>query len=337
MKKSMIALAVSGLALASLAQAAPQADTFYSGVRVGGSSVRHAGFSTLAENQGYHRNYVTYGAFGGYQITPNFALELGYDNYGQAKVLTAGKTDSRLTEHGANLSLKASYPLLSDLDVYTRLGAALVRADVKHPAAGGEHSLRVAPLYAGGLEYAVTPDVAFRVEYQWLENTTSKDVNKYKPDVGSVTAGLSYRFGQSQPAPEVITKQFTFGADVLFGFNKANLNQAGQDAISGMLSEVQASGIKNGTYNVAGYTDRIGSDAYNMKLSQARAETVGNYIVSQGVAAEHVTATGYGKADPVTAGQCDNVKAKKALIECLAPNRRVTVGVQGTTSETVEM
>ena len=90
MKKSLIALAVSGLAVASVAQAAPQANTFYVGAKAGWATFhndvnqldsKYANDSRYAGPTAYgiNRNSVTYGVFGGYQIIDNLAVELGYD------------------------------------------------------------------------------------------------------------------------------------------------------------------------------------------------------------------------------------------------------------------
>ncbi len=339
MKKTAIALAISGLALASVAQAAPQANTFYAGGKAGWASF-HDGLEQFeSKTTGTHRNSVTYGVFGGYQITDNFAVELGYDDFGRAKLREEGKTIAKHTNHGAHLSLKASYPVLQDLDVYARVGAALVRSDYKGYEGLDlrEHKLQTSAVFAGGLEYAILPSLALRVEYQWLNNVgriNDSDGHRldYRPDIGSVSAGLSYRFGQGVAEPEVITKKFAFSSDVLFDFNKSNLKAGGSQALDGMQSEVAQSGLSNPNYNVAGYTDRIGSDAYNQKLSEKRAETVANYLVAKGVAQTNVTAVGYGKANPVTGSNCDTVNGRKALIACLAPDRRVEVAVQGAKS-----
>ena len=162
----------------------------------------------------------------------------------------------------------------------------------------------------------------------------------YRPDISSVSAGLTYRFGQgAAPAPvaepQIETKNFAFSSDVLFAFGKANLKPAAAQALDAMQSEINASGLGNAAIQVNGYTDRIGKEAANLKLSQRRAETVANYIVSKGAPAANVTAVGYGEANPVTGHTCDKVKGRKALIACLAPDRRVEVQVQGTKQVTM--
>ncbi|MGR6659724.1 porin OmpA [Avibacterium paragallinarum] len=342
MKKTAIALAIAGLTAASVAQAAPQANTFYAGAKAGWASF-HDGlnqFEDQANAQGTLRNSVTYGVFGGYQITDNFAVELGYDDFGRAKLRQEGETVRKHTNHGAHLSLKASYPVLEGLDVYARVGAALIRSDYKPtkraaPNETHEHSLKVSPVFAGGLEYNLPslPELALRVEYQWVnkvgrwENDGSRV--DYTPSIGSVTAGLSYRFGQSAPVvePKVVAKTFALNSDVTFAFGKANLRPEAQNVLDGIYGEIAQ--LKSVQVDVAGYTDRIGSEAANLKLSQRRADTVANYLVSKGVAQEVISSTGYGEANPVTGAKCDAVKGRKALIACLADDRRVEISVKG--------
>ncbi|KGQ69332.1 membrane protein, partial [Chelonobacter oris] len=274
MKKTAIALAISGLALASVAQAAPQANTFYAGAKAGWASF-HDGLTQfehltdnngVVRNTGHERNFVTYGVFGGYQITDYLAVELGYDDFGRAKLKYKGDTTAKHTAHGAHLTLKASYPVLTDLDVYARVGTALVRSDYKtYDSAFGlrgtrGHDLRASAVFAGGLEYAIIPSLALRVEYQWLNNVGKKSNSfstDYRPDIGSVSAGLSYRFGQGvAAAPEIITKKFAFSSDVLFDFNKSSLKSGAEQALDGMTTDVAQSGLASPNYNVAGYTDR---------------------------------------------------------------------------------
>src|SRR5437016_2609031 len=76
---------------------------------------------------------------------------------------------------------------------------------------------------------------------------------------------------------------------------------------------------------------RIGSQAYNQKLSERRANAVRDYLVSKGVARDKIETLGMGKTQPVPGVVCNQAypKERKALIECLAPNRRVEVEVKG--------
>ena len=357
MKKTAIALVVAGLAAASVAQAAPQENTFYAGVKAGQASF-HDGISKnsviaskLGADYGYNRNSFTYGVFGGYQILNRdnlgLAVELGYDDFGRAKGRQAGKTVAKHTNHGTHLSFKGSYEVLNGLDVYGKAGVALVRSDYKfydatngaRKHADGRHSLRTSGLFAVGAEYAVLPELAVRLEYQWLtrvgkfrtQDSHNSSVD-YNPWIGSINAGVSYRFGQGAApvvaAPEVVSKTFNLNSDVTFAFGKANLKPQAQAALDGIYGEIAQ--VHSAKVAVAGYTDRIGSDAGNLKLSQRRAETVANYFVAKGVSSDAISATGYGKANPVTGATCDQVKGRKALIACLAPDRRVEIAVNGT-------
>ena len=72
--------------------------------------------------------------------------------------------------------------------------------------------------------------------------------------------------------------------------------------------------LKQGRYEIAGYTDSIGSDEDNLKLSKARAESVRAYMILQGVDAERLAAVGHGALHPIG----DN-----ATREGRAANRRI--------------
>jgi outer membrane protein OmpA-like peptidoglycan-associated protein len=107
-------------------------------------------------------------------------------------------------------------------------------------------------------------------------------------------------------------------SDVLFDFNKYTLKPATQVSLAKVATILQLyPGLK---VQVEGYTDSVGSDAYNQTLSENRANAVRDFLVQNGVPAANVTSAGYGKADPVA----DNSTAAGR-----AQNRRVNMVVSG--------
>ncbi|MGB9102329.1 MAG: OmpA family protein, partial [Stenotrophomonas indicatrix] len=124
------------------------------------------------------------------------------------------------------------------------------------------------------------------------------------------------------PAPAPLPEQpLRLAADALFGFDSAVLSASGQQAVQGVLAQVrEASQVQS--IQVVGYTDRIGSAAYNQTLSQRRAEAVRTALVQGGVSAASISAEGRGAAEPLV--QCDQ-RNRRELIACLAPNRRVQI------------
>ncbi|HET6955471.1 MAG TPA: OmpA family protein, partial [Vicinamibacterales bacterium] len=130
------------------------------------------------------------------------------------------------------------------------------------------------------------------------------------------------------PAPAPQVQKITLDVTALFDFDKAVLKPEGKAAIDAQivakLKDIQRLEI----ILVTGHTDRIGSDAYNQKLSERRADAVRDYLVSKGVARDKIETIGMGEKQPLPNVVC-NQKAMKELIACLAPNRRVEVEVKG--------
>src|SRR6201995_5062699 len=107
-------------------------------------------------------------------------------------------------------------------------------------------------------------------------------------------------------------------SDVLFAFNKYDLKPEAREKLAKVSGILLA--YPNLKLQGEGYTDNIGSDEYNQKLSEQRADAVRDYLVSQSVQQSNVSAEGYGKADPIADNSTNSGRAQ---------NRRVQMVVSG--------
>jgi len=132
------------------------------------------------------------------------------------------------------------------------------------------------------------------------------------------------------PAAPVTRSRVSFAADSLFTFDQSAVRPEGRVALDKFAQELK--GTEFDVVSVEGHTDRLGSTAYNQRLSTQRAEAVKAYLISSaGLAAAKVSAAGKGESAPVTKLEdCKGNKQTPKLIACLQPDRRVEVEVTGT-------
>ncbi len=125
--------------------------------------------------------------------------------------------------------------------------------------------------------------------------------------------------------PKTCNFELNFANAELFDFNKAILTPAAKIKLDGDVSQRIARCASVKLLLVTGHTDRIGTAQYNQKLSEKRADAVKAYLTSKGF--QNVETLGAGKTLPIKS--CDDKAPRKDQIECLAPNRRVTIEVTG--------
>ncbi|MDP3280299.1 MAG: OmpA family protein [Nitrosomonas sp.] len=158
--------------------------------------------------------------------------------------------------------------------------------------------------------------------------TPAMAIPECDPDLAKKTEVAAAPAVPAAAAATTAPEKITFSADALFDFDRATLKPNGIQALNEFVSAIQ--GIKYDLIIAVGYADRIGSDDYNKKLSVRRAESVKAHLVSKGIEPSHVFVDGKGEANPVTGNSCAGEKKTKALIDCLAPDRRVEIEVAGT-------
>lgn len=309
-----------------------------------------------------------YKLFGGYRVNKNFAIEGGYFNLGRfgyvATTTPPGTLSGNIKLQGVNLDGVGTLPITEQFSVFGRLGLNYAQARdnfvstglVPAPANPNPGKNQVNYKFGAGLQYDFTEALAMRAE---VERYRINDAVGNKGDIDLYSLGLIYRFGVVKPAPAQraaeptpvvaaavpvvvapptpVNRKAVFAADSstdsLFDFGKSDVKPSGKAAIDKFTADL--SGADFEVITVTGHTDRIGAHAYNMKLSQQRAEAVKAYMVeSAGIPADKIQAKGVDGAEPVTkAGECKGKKVTKALKACLAPDRRVEVEVVATRTE----
>jgi OOP family OmpA-OmpF porin len=308
-----------------------------------------------------------YKIYGGYQFNKNCSVEGGYFNLGKfgytATTVPAGTLNGNIKLRGLNLDLVGILPITEKFSAFARAGlhhseardsfsgTGLVRVSNPNPSKRDTNYK-----FGLGVQYAFTEALAMRAE---VERYRINDAVGNKGDIDLVSVGLLYRFGEKSPtpvpraaAPEIVAvapapepvvvipppppppprvpAKVVFSADSLFDFDKESVKPAGKEALDKFAADLR--GTNFDVISVTGHTDRIGSNAYNMKLSTRRAEAVKTYLVEPaGIPAGKIVAKGTSGSDPVTKpGECKGDKATKKLIACLQPDRRVEVEVSGT-------
>jgi outer membrane protein OmpA-like peptidoglycan-associated protein len=124
-------------------------------------------------------------------------------------------------------------------------------------------------------------------------------------------------------------------ADVLFDFDKSTLKTDGLDELDDFIEEARQAhedGQHIASITISGYTDQLGSDGVNQRLSLERAEAVRDYMKKNGFPDVPVAVRGMGAADPkVPIESCTG--SVQEQMACLAPNRRVLIEIKRTESQ----
>ena len=300
------------------------------------------GFSQIAlENDDSDTGYKL---FGGYQFNRNFAIEDGYFDLGKfsysATTMPAGTLDGQMKLRGINVDLLGFIPFSEKFSAFGRVGVNYAEAKDRFSGTGAVNVLspyadeRDTNLKLGaGVQYAFTDALAMRIEG---ERYRINDAVGNNGDVDLVSIGLVYRFGvkpapvavvqQPEPIPAPVapppprTEKYTLSANELFTFDSSAVRQP-QTKLDEIALALKGDGSPDEIV-IVGYTDRLGSDEYNQKLSERRAIAVKNYLIGKGIDSNRLRAEGRGENDPVV--MCDELN-KEALIGCLSPNRRVEI------------
>jgi len=154
-------------------------------------------------------------------------------------------------------------------------------------------------------------DAMLAKQFHWNPQTCADLVNP-APPIADVAEGQT----------QVTTLELS--TDMLFEFDSAKLRAEGVRALDERVVSALTDARRLQRIRLTGHADRLGSDDYNLRLSQQRADAVKAHLVTKGVPSDSVEAVGRGEANALVTCQ---QRSRPALIACLAPNRRVRVEI----------
>lgn len=324
------------------------------------------GVDTLSSSS--DRNDNAFKVFGGYQINRNIALEAGMYSLGKSRFTTntspAGTFSSATKVRGLNFDVVGTLPFTERFSGLARVGAHHAFSQENYSGTGANAGIAASTKHNNtnykvglGVQYELSSAMWIRGE---VERYRVKDATGRRNNIDMTSVSLVFPFGRAAPrvvaaapapvyvapapapAPVMIApapapvaiapapQRVSFSADTLFGFDKDTVRPEGMAALDTFSNQLQGTSYQSIT--VEGHTDRMGSTDYNQALSNDRASTVKDYLVSRGkLDPSKISAVGRGEGSPVTqAGDCPDKQSRASLIACLQPDRRVEVEVNAT-------
>lgn len=263
------------------------------------------------------------GAFVGLDFTNWFALETGYDYLGRMTGLGMNNT----AVEAITLAPKLKLPLTDNISMYGKVGGAYTKVGAKN-----DYSY----LGSTGIEFNVNSPLSVRLEYQYLSDVDN-DLSRMKGS--SVTLGAAYHFGKTspkyqeksnyveqnieQPEPEqlpaVVTNIYPEQklTSLNFGLNSAEIGEDMHHPITEVILFLNKYPESN--VQLFGYTDVTGTEAFNQKMSNLRAQTVANELKKAGIDESRIFYEGRGASNPIASNDNLEGRNKNRRVEIVIP------------------
>jgi OOP family OmpA-OmpF porin len=336
--KSLGALGLVGCAVLNSQFAVADDAGWIGGVSVGQSKARiddpqiisqlqGGGFATTSLND-VNRD-TAFKIFGGYQFNQYFALEGGYFDLGKfgyaATTSPTGGLNGSIQIKGLNVDAVGILPFEGKFSIFGRLGLNYAQSRDSFNSTGGvvttESSANTNSLNlkAGvGVQYDFMDSVALRGEW---ERYRINDAVGARGDIDLLSIGLVVMFGKEKPVkppiiiikevpqvakaepvliivPVVKMQQYCSILDLQFEIKQDDIQREMKEKLSVVGTFMKK--YPDTTAIIEGHTDNVGTEEFNLKLSQQRAESVVSYLMdSFHIASNRLTAVGYGTSRPI--------------------------------------
>lgn len=275
----------------------------------------------------------------GFAINKYLSSELSYQYLGSAYAkYPQGEIDGEFQQ--LVLSAKVGYPLDSAFYPYARVGGAAWFGESRGLREADEQGF--APVIGAGIEYAFSSSLVARLDYQYTDSLGDESVGYTNHHL--MTIGFDWRFGFIQEQTESVavmpmpieeveikeTKTFVYSEQKnhhLFAFDSSQLiNTAAFSDVLAFLKQ-----HPEGSVVIEGHTDNVGSEEYNQRLSEERANAVKSFFISSGINQTRITTSGKGEKEPVASNNIPEGRAMNRRIEMTIPE--VVISARNAASE----
>ncbi|HHL19325.1 MAG TPA: OmpA family protein, partial [Thiothrix sp.] len=286
--------------------------------------------------------------YAGVNITNQIGLETFWSNLGGAKVTGVNSGRVEYTAIGLNAIYNAPV-YWGKLHPFGKLGVAKIDTKAKG-GIGITQENQFSSFIGVGAEYDLTENVKIRSEYEYF----TEDINQISIGINwAPHSRLPYEKVQvasviptalpnksSTPKPVLITKPVPIVREVTkfvniidrslasgstFNSGSYHLTNQGHIELDALVAQMKNKKIKIQQILIEGHTDNIGSSRTNYYLSQQRARSVANYLVSKGINQGLINVVGYGEDRPIASNKTSMGRAKNRRVKIVVRGREVVV------------
>lgn len=312
MKKNKLSLSL--IVVSTIISASCLADESYFGGRIGHSKL----FDSCVSNAKCDDENISYGGYLGYRYTPYLSVEYGVDYIGRFEANFGGNgiEVSRSSIWSLSLTPRFNVTLRDDWQVFVKAGGSFIYAD---------DNSGFSPTASIGTELELTPNFGLSAEYQLYQDIPGSKANNI--DVNSFNIGFTYTFSKEslitsmpeESVPSMAIVNITYPKTtktIQFELEKAEPKE--HQAFDKMIEIMEL--YPQAHLEVTGYSDSTGSEEYNQKLTQKRAEFVAEQIRSLGIDNSRITVKGLGKSKPVADNKTFQGRIKNRRVEVTIPS-----------------
>ncbi|PQJ42831.1 hypothetical protein BTO00_12385 [Vibrio campbellii] len=259
----------------------------------------------------------------GYDFTDIIGLEYGVDYLGDYKANfksganTVDPIDGDLW--ALTLAPKFNWHLNDTWNLFAKIGGAyMISGDEKD----------FVPTGSLGAEYTIDKNWSVRAEYQRYQGMSDNVIDDM--DANFFGIGFNYKFAAAPVVAAVVTEEVLEEEPVMmtkthkeeygsgtFEFDSAKLTDSVSERLDNFVNFLNE--YPQAQVEITGYTDSSGPAAYNLKLSERRAQAVADYLIAAGIDADRFTVTGMGEENPVADNSTHEGREKNRRVEVVVP------------------